>query len=94
MEKPEVVFVQLIAPCDAYKAGLVEEGFFRVEGDAVVLVTAKGAQRYDRKGKAIRQLIAPGETARRVAWRLTKEHMPKRNSGFNRKIHYPNLGKF
>ena len=93
MEKPEVVFVQLIAPCSAYVAGLVEEGFFRVEGDAVVLVTKTGAQRYDIKGKPIRHKLQPGETARKVAWRLTKDHAPKRRTDFNRPIAYFNPGK-
>jgi hypothetical protein len=73
--------------------GQIEEGWYRVEGDAVVLVTRTGAQRYDRKGKAIKCVICPGETARAVAWRLTKTNMPNRNAGFNRPLRYFNHGK-
>jgi hypothetical protein len=59
----------------------------------IVLVTQKNVQRYDTKGKPIRHKLQPDETARKVAWRLTKEHMPKRHSDFNRPIPYFNPGK-
>lgn len=93
MSEIQYVTVQIVAPCSGYPYGKIEEGWFRTEGDVVVLVTQKGAQRYDRKGKAITHKLKPGETARAVAWRLTKDNMPNRNSGFNRPLRYPDLGK-
>ena len=73
--------------------GQVDEGFYRIEGDVVVLVTAKGVQRYAKGGKPIRSAIGPGETARKVAWRLTKQNAPSRRPGFNGPISYFNPGK-
>lgn len=94
-EKPNYITVQLIAPCTSYPYGKIEEGFwlYCADSNIVSLVTAKGAKRYDRNGKSIQCAVAPGETARKVAWQLTKDNAPNRNSGFNRKLHYPNLGK-
>ena len=84
--------VQIVRPCGSYPYGKIEEGFYRVEGDTVVLVTRTGAQRYDAKKKPIRQL-KDGENARSIAWHLTKQHMPNRNSGFNRPLRYFDPGK-
>jgi hypothetical protein len=86
-DKPQVVFVQLRAPRGDGDYGLVEEGFFRTVGDVVHLVTATGAPRFNKKGSPIQCAIGPGETARKVAWRLN------RRSGFNRPLQYFNPGK-
>jgi hypothetical protein len=92
MTEIQYVTVQIVRPCGSYPYGKIEEGFYRVEG-AVVLVTRTGAQRYDAKKKPIRQKLKDGENARSIAWHLTKQHMPNRNSGFNRPLRYFDPGK-
>ena len=70
-----------------------EDGFYKEEGDTVVIVTQAGLQRYNAKREPIKQKLKDGEDPRRVAWRLVKNNVPKRNSGFNRRLPYFNLGK-
>jgi hypothetical protein len=92
-EKPEYVAVQIRAPRGDNDYGLIEEGFYKVEGQTVVLVDNKGRPRTTKGGKPIKELIPFGATARSVAWRLTKANMPDRRSGFNRPLQYFNPGK-
>ena len=73
--------------------GRVEEGHYRVEDGVVSLVTAQGIQRTDTRGKPIQHKLAPGETARAVAHRLTRANLPKKRNDFNRQIFYPKRGK-
>lgn len=87
------VTVELVHPNNAYPEGLLEEGYYIVRGDTVHLVTRDGKQRHTRKGAAIKERVPLGATARSVAWRLTKQNMPNRNSGFTRRIQYFNPGK-
>jgi hypothetical protein len=79
MTEIQYVTVQIVRLCGSYPYGKIEEGFYRVEGD-------NGAQRHDAKRKPIKQKLKDGETARSIAWHLTKQHMPNRNSGFNRPL--------
>jgi len=67
---------------------------FKTVDDVVTLVDINGAARLDAKGKPIQRKLGPGEDARKVACWLTKEHIPNRRGDFNRKIIYPNVGKF
>jgi hypothetical protein len=59
-----------------------------------VLVDINGNPRLDQKGQTIQHKLGPGENARGVAFRLTREHIPNRRGDFNRKLNYPNVGKF
>jgi hypothetical protein len=90
----EIQTVPVIAAMPTRKnpLGRVEEGHYRVADGVVTLVTAQGIQRTDSRGKPIQHKLAPGETARAVAHRLTKRHLPPRRSDFNRAIHYPKRG--
>ena len=92
-EQIHYVTVQTRAPRGDGDYGQIEEGFYRIEGQTVVLVDAKGRQRFTKAGKPIKQLLARGETARSVAWRLAKENIPNRRSDFNRPLQYFNPGK-
>jgi hypothetical protein len=85
------VTVQTAPPRRGSDCGVIEEGWYRIEGDCVHLVTQKGTQRSDKKGNPIKAPIPAGHTARSVAWRLTKQHMPNRGGGFNRKLIYPTI---
>jgi hypothetical protein len=94
MSKPfETVFVTMKPPRYG-DLGVVEEGHYRTIDDVVSLVDINGVQRLDRKGKPIQHKLEPGEDARKVAYKLTKDHIPHRSGDFNRKILYPNVGKF
>jgi hypothetical protein len=59
-EKIQYVTVETRPPRGENDYGQVEEGFYRIDGDTVFLVTAKGAHRHDRKGKPIKCVIGPG----------------------------------
>ena len=74
--------------------GVVEEGHFKTVDDVVTLVDINGVQRFDKKGKPICHQLKPGEDARKVAYNLTRDNIPNRSGDFNRKIIYPNVGKF
>jgi hypothetical protein len=91
----EVLMVPVVTamPSKKYPVGAIEEGFYRVEGEIVSLVTAQGAPRTDLKGKPIQSKIVPSETAREVAWKLAKRHLPRMHSDFNRPLIYPRRGK-
>jgi len=94
MSKPlETVFVTMKPPRYG-DLGVVEEGHFKTVDDVVTLVDINGVQRFDKKGKPIRHKLRPGEDPRKVAYRLTKEHIPNRRGDFNRTINYPPIGKF
>ena len=95
MSKPfETVFVTMRAPRFGDHVGVVEEGHFRTVDDVVTLVDINGVQRFDKKGKPICHQLKPGEDARKVAYNLTRDNIPNRSGDFNRKIIYPNVGKF
>ena len=89
----ETVFITLRPPRDG-DPGVVEEGRFKIIEGQVVLVDINGNQRRDQKGKPIERKLTPADNPRTIAARLVREHMPKRNTNFNRKIIYPDIGKF
>jgi hypothetical protein len=91
-EEPIYCPVQMIAPCRSYPYGQISEGWFKMEDGHVVLTTRDGKPRKDKKGKTIKQLIARGESPRRIAARLIKANIQSRNTDFNRKIVYPQTG--
>jgi hypothetical protein len=89
----ETVFVTIVNPRNG-DCGVVEEGRYRIEGDLIVLVDIHGNKRRDAKGRLIQKRLVPGESHRKVAARLTREHVPNRRGDFNRKIIYPPTGRF
>jgi hypothetical protein len=87
MSEPEYITLQLRRPSESYPAGLIEEGFFIVRDEVVLLTTRDGVQ---LSGKNNRRPIAPGETAREVAVRLLRLKARSRPvSDFNRPLRYP-----
>ena len=66
-----IVYPQIEAASDV-DAGRVTEGFFVIEnGDAVVMTSEHGTAVRDSDGKRIEQKLAPGESAHKIASRLT-----------------------
>ena len=74
--------------------GSVEEGHFKTVDDVVTLVDINGVQRLDKKGKPIQYKLKEGEDPRKAAYRLTRDNIPNRSGDFNRRIIYPDAGKF
>jgi hypothetical protein len=87
----DYVTVQTVGPCGD-SPGAIEEGFYIVRAGEVILVNAKGVPR-TIKGKTIQHKLRAGETARGVAWQLTKRHAPNRRPSFNGPIRYFDPGK-
>jgi hypothetical protein len=66
-----IVYPQIEAASDV-DAGRVTEGFFVIEnGDTVVMTSEHGTAVRDSDGKRIEQKLAPGESAHKIASRLT-----------------------
>ena len=89
----QTIFIQMRRPRDG-DPGVTEPGYYRVEDDTIVLVDKNGVPRLNKKGKRLDYKLKPGQNARRIAALLVRDHLPTYRGDFNRKIIYPNVGKF
>ena len=89
----ETIFVQMRRPRDG-DPGVTEPGHYRIEDETIVLVDINGVPRTNKKGKRLEYKIKPGQNARRIAALLVRDHLPNYRGDFNRKIIYPDMGKF
>jgi hypothetical protein len=91
----EILTVQVVTamPSRKYPLGAVELGHYTEVDGVVSLVTKGGTQRTNSSGKPIQQKLVAGDDASDVAKRLTKRHLPPKQSDFNRPLYYPKRGK-
>ena len=85
------VFIQMAPPGGDFP-GMVEEGFFTIaDDDVVILCTREGVPMVDAGGRKCSALVKDGETEKQVAGRLLRQSLPigGRPKGFDRPIRYP-----
>lgn len=96
-EQPKLhhVTVQIFPPSET-SHGQVAEGVYRLEDNEVILVDHFGNPVRDPHGKTYRKKLQPGEDARVIAGRLTKQFRSARRGGrdskFSAPINYPKTG--
>ncbi len=74
--------------------GRVAWGWYRMEGNKVVMCDSRGKAIQDSHGHKYEVTVAPGENAHAIAAHLTRTIRNKvvGNGGFSREIHYPKIG--
>jgi len=87
------IFVTTQMPNRREPRGAVELAHYTAENGSINLVNQDGSARLNSDGKPIKRTISPSETEHEAAHALAKQHIPQRNRGFNRRIHYWDRGK-
>jgi hypothetical protein len=93
------VFAQVQEPRDMHP-GIVVEGAYKVIDGEVILVHRDGQIARDDRGKVYKQKLAPGDIAKGIAARLTKQlrlslrGKHTRVQGFAGPLRYPPSAKF
>jgi hypothetical protein len=89
MSEIRKVRIQTAEPRGARYPGAVEEGFYIVEDDSIVLTDKRGTP--IDKHRLSRELN-PGQDPHSIAAILLRQWKRPKNSDFNRKIVYPKIG--
>lgn len=95
---PEVhsVYATVRQPRDDNDLGQVTIGFYVLVADVLTMTDSTGAAVRNRSGEKYTRKIEPGEDARAIASRLTRQIYDKRHgdagADFNRAIDYPRWG--
>jgi hypothetical protein len=88
MSEIKIVWVQVAAPSARNPEGVVEAGYYKILEDGSVQMCAESGKPIGHKVKR-----ETGESAQRIAGRLTKERWAKKarenSNNFNRQIVYP-----
>jgi hypothetical protein len=93
MSEVKFVIITISNPTSSNPMGVVEEGWYTVDGGKVTLTTCNGTPLYDQRNKQYSVKLKQGDDPRNVAAKLTRQwtSTKRRGSDFSRPINYPRI---